>query len=103
MSGKVIVGTDCDVCANVKLTGPVVVGDGSVIGEDSVLENTVIWKNVRMEAGVRLKDSIIADNCRLGAGVSGENVVLADNVTVPANYHFEPGARVKPKPGVAVG
>lgn len=101
IEGHVIIGANCYIGPRVKLTGPVVIGDGSAVLADGVLENSVIWKNVRLESKVHLKDCIIANNCRLGARSRGEGVVLGDNVTVAPNYQFEPGARIGP--GEVVG
>lgn len=96
ITGQVVIGANCSIGARVKLTGPVVIGDGSTILADSAVEGSVIWKNVRLEHGVHLKNSIIADNCRLGGGSGGEGLVLGDGVSVVANYKPEPGSRFKP-------
>ena len=96
ITGQVVIGADCSIGARVKLTGTAVIGDGSTILAGSLIEGSVIWKNVRLESGVNLKDSIIADHCRLGAGSRGEGVVLAENVTVAGNCELEPGSKIKP-------
>ncbi|MFC2021338.1 sugar phosphate nucleotidyltransferase [Chloroflexota bacterium] len=101
ITGPVVIGANCSIGPRVKLIGPVVIGDGCTIREGSLIEGSVIWKNVRLESGVNLKGSIIADNCRLGAGSSGEGVVMADNVTVASNCKLEPGSKIQPGTTVA--
>ena len=96
VTGQVVIGANCSIGARVKITGPAVIGDGSAILADSVIEYSVIWKNVRIESGVHLKESIVADSCHLISGSRGETVVLGANVTVPGNCLLETGSRIKP-------
>jgi len=96
VTGQVVIGANCSIGARVKITGPAVIGAGSAILADSVIEYSVIWKNVRIESGVHLKESIVADSCHLISGSRGETVVLGANVTVPGNCLLETGSRIKP-------
>ncbi len=96
IKGPVVIGADCSIGSGVKLTGPVVIGDGSVILEDSVIEDSVIWRNARLGPRACLKKTVLADNCCLNADCSGEESVLGDNVIVASGCKLEPGSRIWP-------
>ena len=94
IKGPVVIGANCSIGRQVKLIGPVVIGDGCAILEDSVIEDSVIWRNARLGPRVSLKKSIVADNCCLNADSFIEDSVLGDNVTVVNNYKLEPGSKI---------
>ena len=96
IKGPVVIGANCSIGRQVKLIGPVVIGAGCTILEDSVIEDSIIWRNARLGPRVNLKNSILADNCCLNSGSSGEGAVLGDNVTVVSNCKLEPGSRIWP-------
>ena len=96
ITGPVVIGANCSIGQGVKLVGPVVIGDGCTILEDSVIEDSIIWRNARLGPRVNLKNCILADNCCLNAGSSGEESVLGDNVTVVSNRKLEPGSKIWP-------
>ncbi len=95
--GPVMIGSNCTIGQNVKLRGPVVIGPGSTILEDTVIEKSVVWRNVQLGPRVNLKNSIVADNCCLSANSIVEDSVLGDNVTVVSGCKLEPGSRIWPK------
>lgn len=101
INGPVVVGDNCSIGRRVKLTGPVVIGAGCTIQEDTVIEDSVIWQNVRLEPGVKLKSSVVADRCCINAGGVLEDCVLGDEVTVVKACELEPGSRIWP--GETVG
>ncbi len=96
IKGPAVIGANCSIGRGVRLTGPVVIGDGCTILEDSLIEDSVIWRNARLGPRVSLKKAILADNCYLNEGSSGEGVVLGDNVTVASNGKLEPGSKIEP-------
>ncbi len=96
IKGPVVIGNNCSIGLHVKLIGPVVIGDGCTILEDSVIEDSIIWRNVRLGPQVNLKNSILADNCYLKSGSICEESVLGDNVTVASDCKLEPGSKVWP-------
>lgn len=96
IEGPVVIGANCFIGRQVKLTGPVVIGDGGTILEESVVEKSVVWRNVRLGPRAKLKNSIIADNCCLNAGCFCQDSVLGDNVTVVSGYHVPPNSQIEP-------
>jgi len=96
MKGPILIGSNCTIRQNVKLTGPVVIGPDSTILEDTVIEQSILWRNVRLGARVNLKKSIVADHCCLDADSIIEDSVLGDNVSVVSGCRLEPGSRIWP-------
>jgi len=96
ITGPVVIGTNCSIGREVKLIGPMVIGDGCTVEEDSVIEDSIIWRNVRLGQGVSLKNCVVADNCRLSAGSCGGESVLGDNVTLASNCKLKPGSKILP-------
>ncbi len=94
--GPAVIGANCSIGRQVKLTGPLVIGNGSTILEGSVIEDCVIWRKARLGPRVSLKRTILADNCCLNADSLCEDSVLGDNVTVVSHCKLEPGSRIWP-------
>jgi len=92
----VMIGDNCTIGRNARLTGPVVIGSGCTILEDTAIEESIIWHNVRLGPRSKLKCSIVADHCYLNAGSLIENSVLGDNVTVASGCKLEPGSKIWP-------
>ncbi|MCJ7743519.1 MAG: NDP-sugar synthase, partial [Dehalococcoidales bacterium] len=99
--GPSVIGANCSIGPRVKLIGPVVIGPGGIILEGSVIEQSVIWRNVRMGPKATLKSSILADNCHLEANSVVEGAVLGDDVVVERGSRVEPGSRIWPGTRVA--
>ena len=101
MEGPVVIGDNCTIGPRVQMTGPVVIDTGCTIGEDSVVEDAIIWHEVRLGRRVRLKSSVVADHCTLNDGSVVEDSVLGDNVTLASGTRLDPCSRIQP--GTTVG
>jgi len=93
---RVVIGEHCHIHPTAQLMGAVVIGAGCTILEDTVIEESIIWRNARLGQRVNLKNSIVADNCCLNADSIIEDSILADNVTVASGCKLEPGSRIWP-------
>jgi len=49
------------------------------IGEDTVIEKSVIWDNVKIGAGCHIDGSIVCNNCEIGDNVVLHNAIVAPN------------------------
>ena len=96
IKGPVVIGANCSVGRQVKLIGPVVIGDRCTIQDDSLIEDSVIWRSVRLGTQVQIKKSIVADNCVLSDDSFIEESVLGENVTVGSGYHVLPDSKIEP-------
>jgi len=101
IKGPVVIGANCSIGRQVKITGPVVIGTGCTILEGSVIEESIIWRNVQLGPRVKLKNSILSDNCSLKADSICLEAVLGSNVTVVSGCKVEPSSRIWP--GKTVG
>ncbi|MFX0047933.1 MAG: sugar phosphate nucleotidyltransferase [Candidatus Hermodarchaeota archaeon] len=54
------------------------IGNYVRIGEDTLIEKSVIWDNVEIGAGCHIDNSIICNNCKIG-----DNVVLHSTIIAP--------------------
>ncbi|MFX1441933.1 MAG: sugar phosphate nucleotidyltransferase [Promethearchaeota archaeon] len=54
------------------------IGNHVVIGEDTVIEKSVVWDNVKIGHGCHITESIICNDCELG-----DNVVLNKAIVAP--------------------
>ncbi|MFH1032362.1 MAG: NDP-sugar synthase [Chloroflexota bacterium] len=101
IKGPVVIGISCNIGRTVKIIGPTVIGNGCTIQDDSLVDSSVLWQNIRLDTEVKVANSIIGDNCRLESGSICENAVLGDNVTVKAGCKVEPASKIYP--GETVG
>jgi len=101
LPGEVVIGEQSYIHPTAQLKGAVVIGAGCTILEDTVIEESIIWRNTWVGQRVRVKNSIIANNCRLEADSTVEDSILADNVTVASGFRLEPGSKILPGTSVA--
>ena len=96
-----MIGADCSIGRQVKLTGPVVIGRGCQILSGTIIEESVIWRDAHIGQHVSLKGSIVADHCCLNDDSTCEDSVLGNNVTVGDGGILKLGSRIWP--GTMVG
>jgi mannose-1-phosphate guanylyltransferase len=97
LKGRIIFGDNCTVAAGVILTGPLVLGSGCRIGRGAIIEDCVLWDNVKVNTQVELRSSIIANDCVIGAKSHLHDAVLGDHITISPKSRLEPGARIFPE------
>ena len=79
LEGSIILGDEARIEANVKLVGPLSLGAGCIVRQNSVLESSVLWDNVDVGAGSTVKNSVIGADVSLGANSSISDEILVDN------------------------
>jgi len=94
--GPAVIGSNCTIGQNVKLIGLVVIGSGGTVLEDTVIEESIIWRNVQLGQGVNLRNSVVADNCCLNDDSTIEGSILGDSVTVVGGGKLESGSKIWP-------
>jgi NDP-sugar pyrophosphorylase family protein/aminoglycoside/choline kinase family phosphotransferase len=57
--------------ANVRINGVVSLGREVSVGRNSVIENSVVWNNVRIEAGSFVKNAVLADGVSVRGRITG--------------------------------
>ncbi len=67
------------------------IGDNVSIGEDSIIDKSIVWDRVKIGAGCNIVESIICNDCEIG-----NNVVL-ERTTVGPNCKISNNAQLKDK------
>ncbi len=96
IKGPVLIGDNCTIGRKVRLIGPVVIGSGCRILSETVVEESIIWRNTRLGPRTNLRNSILADNCCLNADSIVEDSLLGDNVTLVSGCKLEPANKIWP-------
>jgi mannose-1-phosphate guanylyltransferase len=91
ISGKIVIGENCDIGCEALIKGPSVIGDSCYIGAGSIIENTILWPNVVLGGNCNLNASIIAGHSEVGPGSSLDSVVVGDNILLPPGYNLSTG------------
>jgi len=58
------------------------IGNQVKIGEDTVIEKSIIWDNVNIGAGCIIADSIVCNDTKIGDNVVLQNAIIAPNCQV---------------------
>jgi len=61
------------------------IGHNVTIGEDSIIEKSVIWDEIKIGAGCIIKESIICNNCEIGDNTLLERAIIAPNCKISSN------------------
>ena len=80
----------------VKILGSVVLGDGAYMGEDCIVESSILWSNVRLGSKVTLRECLVANDSLLENNVNAEKTVLGDHVTVSRYSKLGAGTLIWP-------
>ncbi len=118
---RLIIGTKTKIAPTAKITGKVIIGNGSVVGDYSELHNCVLgenvsigsgvkltnvtlWDNVKIEDFVEATDDVICNNCRIGRSATiSENVFIAEGCSIGSNSMLMPNIKLWPNKIVEVG
>lgn len=83
--GRIVLGEKTSVGDFTRLTGPLCVGPGCVIGQGASLENCVVLEGTRIGEGAVLKGCVVGASCRIGA-----HAVLSNKTALGGGSRVEP-------------
>ncbi len=83
ITGKVVLGSNVKVMEYAKLHGPLYIGDGTIIGNHTLIRNSQIGKNCVVGFASEIVRSHVGDNCWFHSNFVGDSVV-EDDVTFGA-------------------
>jgi|GEM_PF-65371 len=83
----VIIGDDCIVQAGSVIVGPASIGDNCHIGRNSLLRESIVWENSRIEENSEVTYSLIGTNCTIGREKEIEKAIILSN----KNNHLNTG------------
>ncbi|UCG10225.1 MAG: NDP-sugar synthase [Dehalococcoidia bacterium] len=92
----VLLGDKTSLNPKAQIKGPAVIGSGCTIEEDALIEQSVIWQQVKIGRRAKVKNSIVANHCQLGDDCVIQDAVLGDNVTVTRGARLAPGSKIQP-------
>ncbi len=92
----VLLAGGCTIAAGARIRGPAVIGPGCSIGENVIVEKSVLWEGTRMCSWSHIKDSVAGAHCDIQENCYLETCILGDYVTVGRGTR-EWEARVPPK------
>jgi mannose-1-phosphate guanylyltransferase len=97
VEGPVAFGDNCSIGAGARIKGPAVLGDGCAISEGSIVEKSIIWRNVRVGKQAIIREAVIGDNCAIGNhSVVESGAVVGDNVVITERGHLQSGQKIWP-------
>ena len=117
----VLVGPDCKVSAGAVVRNGTCLHASTTVGENAVLEGSIVGPDARIGAGAVLRDTIVGGGATIGDGTvsPGRSATLvldgveytdrrlggivADRATVGSNVTVTPGCRVGPRATVGSG
>ncbi len=70
---------------NVKIRELTTIGNKVTIGEDAIIEKSVIWDDVKIGAGCYINESIICNDCTIGNNVVLERVIVPPYCKISSN------------------
>ena len=86
-----MIGEGCTIAAGARVKGPTVLGRGCEVGQEAVIEGSVLWDNAKV------KEKAVLKNCIIGSGSCVEEgcyiiegSVIGDEVTVPRGSKLPP-------------
>ncbi len=93
---QVVIGNGSTIHPTAKIKGPAVIGPQCVIGENAVIEESILWGNNQIDAGASIKKSFLANNCKVNQGSVLEGVILGDSVSIGMGLRFGAGSKLWP-------
>jgi len=93
---EVLLGDKTSLNPRAQIKGPTVIGSGCTIEEDALIEQSVIWQQVKIGRRAKVKNSIVANHCQLKDDCIIQDSVLGDNVTVTRGAKLAPGSKIEP-------
>lgn len=69
---------DAAIAPSARLRGACVVGDGVVIGEDAVVEDSILWEGAEIGAGAHLRNTIAGFRYRVAPGTELTDAIVAN-------------------------
>jgi mannose-1-phosphate guanylyltransferase / phosphomannomutase len=88
------IGSNVRISPSAKLIGLVMIDDGSVVGDDVTVENSVIGKNCEISRGTRIVESILWDNVKIEKDGNINRSIIASNSSIGERAMLEEGSVV---------
>jgi NDP-sugar pyrophosphorylase family protein len=78
-------GESVNLSNNVKIKELTSIGQNVSIGEDSIVEKSILWDEINVGAGCYINESIICNNCTIGDNCVLERAIIPPNCKISDN------------------
>jgi lipopolysaccharide/colanic/teichoic acid biosynthesis glycosyltransferase/NDP-sugar pyrophosphorylase family protein len=82
MKGPIVLGKGCHIADHAQIIGPTVMGDECRVAEDTIVRESVFWRNVSLEKGARSEFCILGESSRIREGRRLKNLVVVDSLRI---------------------
>jgi NDP-sugar pyrophosphorylase family protein len=65
------------------------IGNNAIIGEDTIIEKSIIWDNVKIGPGCYINESIICNDCEIGSNVVLNKAIIAPFCKISNNAQIK--------------
>jgi mannose-1-phosphate guanylyltransferase len=97
IEGPAVIGRNCVIEAQAHIKGPSVIGPDCSIGSGSLVEKSIVWHNVVIGKGAKLRHCIIADAVSIGEGCDiAAGCIIGNKVSIEKNTKLAPDTKVMP-------
>jgi mannose-1-phosphate guanylyltransferase len=76
-----ILAKNCVIKPNTKIVNSVI-GEGVIIEEKCIIENSVVWAHTRISNGTQLRDSVVGKGCYIGKNCEINSAVFGDKTSL---------------------
>jgi mannose-1-phosphate guanylyltransferase len=83
LAAPAVIGDNATISGGVRIKGPAAIGKGCRVEEDVIIEDSVIWDNVSIGAGARLRRCIISSGASIEPGSRIADSVITLSETAP--------------------
>lgn len=95
--GPVVIGNGTLIGPRVQIVGPTVIGPGCAIAADATLEGAVLWQGNIIEEGALLRNCVLGQQNRIGAKAHiTDGSIIGDGCTIGEENRLERGIRIWP-------
>mgnify|MGYP000579576244 CR=1 FL=1 len=103
LSGKIIIGKNCTIGKNVKITQSVI-GDYCIIEDGAIINNSIIWSKTTIGKSAELSSCVVGKWCNIGDNARiNENVFISDKCLIGKESTLAPNIKLWPEKEVDDG
>jgi len=93
--GPLVMGRGCTIEQDVEISGPTVIGGGCAIGQGSILDEAILWQNVKLGKNVTIRNSVVGNNTVIGdSSWVNDRSIISDNVIIGSGNKLEHSIKV---------
>ncbi len=95
LTGPVVVAPGAVIGENCTLTGPAVIGPGCRVESGAIVTDSIIWQNTVIGTAGIIESSIIGAACNLAPGCHLSGCIAGSHISLPQHY-FQAGGQIWP-------